>query len=87
MAAFCRCLVGWQTVSMKRTSDLGKRSRINRTSRRTLSIGWVVCAMTPKRGRSLRLPASSSVKHHVEFGQVFRHAAHFHVVALPMMTG
>ena len=81
MAAFCRCFVGWQTVSMKRTSDLGNRSRINRTSRRTLSIGWVVWATTPKRGRSPSFATSSSPSTTSNSSRSSGHAAHLHVVA------
>ena len=55
---------------------------INRTSCRTLSMGCVVCAMTPKRGRSRRFANVVFAKHDVEFVQIFRHAAHFHMVAL-----
>ena len=49
-AACCRCLVGWQTVSVKRTFARGNWRRINCTSSRTRSMGCVVWAMTPEAG-------------------------------------
>ena len=61
IAAACRCLVGWQTVSRKRISERGNRRRITPTKWRTRSIGWVVWAATPKRGRSASWSTSSSV--------------------------
>ena len=61
MAAPWRCFVGWHTVSMKSTSDRGKRCRTRRTRCRTRSMGCVVCAATPNRGRSRSAFTSASV--------------------------
>ena len=54
-------LVGTQTVvSTTRTSDSGNRQRISQASRRTRSIGCVVCATTPNRRRGCSRATSSS---------------------------
>src|SRR5437773_1618715 len=45
---------------MKRTSDCGNRRRMSATRCRTLSMGWVVCAATPRRGWCVDCNTSAS---------------------------
>ena len=82
IAAFCRCLVGRQTVSMKRTCDRGNRSRISATSRCTLSRGCVVCDGDAESRAFAERPHVVFVLHDVEVVEVFGEAPHFDMAAL-----
>ena len=82
MAAFWRCLVGWQTVSTKRTSEFGE-AMANRFGQlphfldRLRGLGGDAKARALRELEDVRLR-----KHHIKLRQVFGQTAHFDMIAL-----